>query len=285
MDEIKKILFSAPIFKLISSTGIPRLQRNIAKTKTSYIALFHGIFKTNYPNIKEETQRGLTVYQFERIVQWLMKEFNFITPTELTSGIPGGVLLTFDDGFENFKLNALPILEKYDCPALIFLSTQHIHDPDNWLHFSKKRAKLTWGHGEINSEDRIVQTELFRGLNISDVKFLASHPLITIGGHTVSHPILSEISILNATYEIAKNKQELEMITNKVVEHFAYPGGKYNENILSVVRKYYKFAYTIDSLNLRVPELEITRVDVHSDLSSYLDLKFSPLHKSMVVFT
>lgn len=49
---------------------------------------------------------------------------------------------------------------------------------------------------------------------------------IEIGGHTISHPILTSLDDEVSRREIAGCKQELEAITGKPVRYFAYPNGK-----------------------------------------------------------
>lgn len=49
---------------------------------------------------------------------------------------------------------------------------------------------------------------------------------IEIGGHTVTHPILTSLDDKDAFYEIEGGKKQLEQITGKPVRLFAYPNGK-----------------------------------------------------------
>jgi peptidoglycan/xylan/chitin deacetylase (PgdA/CDA1 family) len=49
---------------------------------------------------------------------------------------------------------------------------------------------------------------------------------IEIGGHTISHPILTSLEDEAARHEIVGGKQQLEAITGKSVRLFAYPNGK-----------------------------------------------------------
>jgi peptidoglycan/xylan/chitin deacetylase (PgdA/CDA1 family) len=49
---------------------------------------------------------------------------------------------------------------------------------------------------------------------------------IEIGGHTITHPILSTLDDASAQREIVENKQTLEAITGKPLRLFAYPNGK-----------------------------------------------------------
>jgi len=59
-----------------------------------------------------------------------------------------------------------------------------------------------------------------------------------IGGHTVNHPedlkLLDEDQLL---YEIEENKRWLESITGKEITKFAYPGGRYNDETINILRK------------------------------------------------
>lgn len=47
----------------------------------------------------------------------------------------------------------------------------------------------------------------------------------TIGGHTVNHPILTQCTETEATFEMGQCKETLEHITGAPVHHFAYPNG------------------------------------------------------------
>ncbi len=49
---------------------------------------------------------------------------------------------------------------------------------------------------------------------------------VEIGGHTVSHPILTSLDDQDARAEIENGKTELEAITGRPVRLFAYPNGK-----------------------------------------------------------
>ncbi|MEX2511424.1 MAG: polysaccharide deacetylase family protein [Cyclobacteriaceae bacterium] len=63
----------------------------------------------------------------------------------------------------------------------------------------------------------------------SQLQSLSASPLFTIGGHTVSHPLLSLLPKEKQRIEIYENKQSLESIVKLSVDAFAYPSGKFNE--------------------------------------------------------
>lgn len=58
-----------------------------------------------------------------------------------------------------------------------------------------------------------------------EVKALAAHPLVTIGGHTTSHTFLSGLDDAAAYRDIDDNKRYLEKLLGMPVRHFAYPYG------------------------------------------------------------
>ena len=66
-------------------------------------------------------------------------------------------------------------------------------------------------------------------MNWDQIKELSKHPLCTIGGHTVSHPALNQLSDDDFRQEIRKGIEKIESVTGQKVNHFAYPYGSPNE--------------------------------------------------------
>lgn len=62
-------------------------------------------------------------------------------------------------------------------------------------------------------------------LSVRQLRELASSPLVTIGGHTVSHSCLASLSAEEAVREIVENRSFLEESIDQEVAHFAYPHG------------------------------------------------------------
>lgn len=70
-----------------------------------------------------------------------------------------------------------------------------------------------------------------------------------IGGHTVSHPILSEVDDARAAEEIAANAADIALITGAAPQSFAYPNGIPGRDFLPVHRQMvadtgYRYAVT-----------------------------------------
>ncbi|MDN5848810.1 MAG: polysaccharide deacetylase family protein [Nitrococcus sp.] len=66
--------------------------------------------------------------------------------------------------------------------------------------------------------------EDYRIMSAEEVALLSRSPLVEIGAHTVSHPVLSRIDADHARREIAGSKWALEQLLGRV-RYFAYPYG------------------------------------------------------------
>lgn len=64
---------------------------------------------------------------------------------------------------------------------------------------------------------------------------------MTIGAHTISHPILTQISPAEARREVAESREWLQSVVKDSVRFFAYPNGKpgrdYDETHVRIVRE------------------------------------------------
>jgi len=68
-----------------------------------------------------------------------------------------------------------------------------------------------------------------KGMTWDQIKELSHHPLCTIGGHTVSHPVLNKLDEATLRWEIEEGVNRIEKETGISVNHFAYPYGSSNE--------------------------------------------------------
>ena len=88
---------------------------------------------------------------------------------------------------------------------------------------------------------KICRVQLPRNLMMSPDEVKAMHRAgMQIGAHTVSHPILAQLSNDKAREEIQRSKCSLELLLGERVSLFAYPNGKpsedYTVNNVEVVR-------------------------------------------------
>lgn len=115
------------------------------------------------------------------------------------------IVLTFDDGYEDFYTTAYPLLKKYQMKATVYVMA----------NFLGKRGYLSAGQ---------LQT-------------LSQSGLVEIGSHTLDHPDLKALKIDQARKEIVENKIKLEELFHIPIVSFAYPYGSFNKDIAELVRK------------------------------------------------
>lgn len=173
------------------------------------VMMYHGI-QRNAPGanlfvdpisfeeqLKYLTENGYTTIFFEDL--WHVQDFE------------KPVILTFDDGWENNYTAMLPILEKYNCKATIFIVEDFVHDTvTNHVSFDYLHA-------------------------------LADSELISLQSHTVTHDYLSSMSAEDQQWQLTESKRFLTRETGKEPFVLAYPSGDQNDVTLDLVREYYRF--------------------------------------------
>lgn len=139
------------------------------------------------------------------------------------------VCITFDDAFENLLDNAIPILEEFQVPALIFAVPGNLGKTPNW--------NIASDHPEA-AEKTMTAEQLVT---------LSKNPLITIGSHTQTHPDLTQLPPEKIKYELAESKRVLEQLLFQPVEDLALPHGAFNDTVLQIARQVgYKRIFTLE---------------------------------------
>jgi peptidoglycan/xylan/chitin deacetylase (PgdA/CDA1 family) len=78
------------------------------------------------------------------------------------------------------------------------------------------------------------------------IKLLAGNGF-EIGAHTYSHVYLNKLGINEADKEMEDGKNYLEQLLGMEIDHFCFPGGKYNKNLIKISKKYFRTARTADT--------------------------------------
>ncbi|MFH2141736.1 MAG: glycosyltransferase [Bacteroidota bacterium] len=120
LDNVKYLTFV--VLKLI---GVLYIFRNNKHINEVTVLLFHRI-----SDEKLLSWSPLTLGMFERILKYIMKHYDIVS---LNDAIKNNLtkkpklVLTFDDGYKDFYLNALPLLKKHKLPALVNIVTNTIN--------------------------------------------------------------------------------------------------------------------------------------------------------------
>lgn len=179
--------------------------------KSVPVLLYHHV----QPNeqILEKKQQNISVdaEMFDKQMAYLVSRgYHPLTLSEFFSGLSTSLptrpmVLTFDDGYEDFYTYVYPVLKKYNITATVFLPTGLVGNP----------GYLNWG-----------QIEEMKGSG-----------LVIFANHTWSHKSLLGIPEDVVRGEIATAKTQLEEHGLGPVEFFAYPYGSENQTIEKVLKE------------------------------------------------
>ena len=177
----------------------------------------------------------VSLKNFENQIKYLKENFDVVPLSQIINNLKSHkiknktISITFDDGYADNFYNALPILEKFNVCATIFVTTGNIDSQENFY----------WDK-DTNKEDR------GRSMTKKEIGKISAHNLIEIGAHTVNHPNLKKIYLNKQTLEIDTSKKALENILGKKIDGFAYPFGSKNtfskETIKAVKQVGFRYA-------------------------------------------
>jgi peptidoglycan/xylan/chitin deacetylase (PgdA/CDA1 family) len=198
---------------------------------------------------------------FARCISWLMKHgYAFISADELLEILyrrktppSGAVWLSFDDGCKELIQDVLPVIRKLKIPVTLFMPTGIISG--NGLF---PWPQIKGSHGIRDS------------FTVAELKQVATCPEVTIGSHTVSHPIMTSLTEERIRFELAESKRTLESWINADIRCFAYPEGRFNsrEKALLVESGYCMAATTENALiNRQTDPYLLPRLSIGDDIS------------------
>ncbi|MHB1669306.1 polysaccharide deacetylase family protein [Thiomonas sp.] len=194
--------------------------------------------------------------------------------------------ITFDDGLRNQGRLAYPILQALGIPAAIFLCPGLIDNKQwQWNHEARARLnrlspaqRNEWARAQQAPSAHIealiawlkqqpLQPRLRIEASLRDAtpgfaptaeehaaydpmdwdEVAALDPrLITIGSHTVTHPILSTLDEAGIQQELQASRLMLEARLARPVELFCYPNGSHDERVRRIATQVYRAAVTTE---------------------------------------
>lgn len=167
----------------------------VSVSPTTFRAQMHSLFQRGIPTVSPR---------------------ELIAEGDLDPAHPAAAL-TFDDGFDNFYTDALPVLSDYRMRATVFLVPGFCGSRSAWdrqpeSHLS--RELMSWSRIE---EIRRAGMEL--------------------GAHTMTHADLTTIPLEQARREILDSKQAIEDRIGQRVSAFAYPYGAESPALREIVKE------------------------------------------------
>jgi peptidoglycan/xylan/chitin deacetylase (PgdA/CDA1 family) len=218
---------------------------------------------------------AISVRTLELHLDWIGRRFRFVSLAELGALAERGAArgkplaaVTFDDGYRGVYDHAFPMLKRKGIPAAVFVvtdlvGTSRLHSHDSL--YLLLRQRLGRPPGEAYQETRAMLQSLPRAevdrLVRSQGRQRADTPSLlpltwemlfemreagfTIGSHTRTHPILTRLGPSEVLDEASGSRRKLERRLGAHVEHFAYPDGQFDPDVVGAVAEAgYRFAYT-----------------------------------------
>lgn len=196
----------------INSTAV---KQNIS---TIPILMYHHIRDYNDPNDKIGTNLSVSPQKLSEQLDYIKsKGYTTITFKDLQSNkIPEKpIIITFDDGYQNFYQNAFPLFRDKKMTAVSFVIYNFIGKSDY--------------------------------MDASEIKKINDYG-IEVGSHTLSHPDLTKITADKAKTEIENSKVGLEALLGGRIISFCYPSGKFSDATELLVKEAgYSYAVTTKS--------------------------------------
>jgi O-antigen/teichoic acid export membrane protein/peptidoglycan/xylan/chitin deacetylase (PgdA/CDA1 family) len=170
------------------------------------------------------------------------------------------VALTFDDAFCDVADHAMPVLERLDQRATVFVSTR----------VSAGEHSFSWYREQPNV------------MTLKQVASLDRSSPLEFEAHTLSHPNLPRVSEDEARREIELSKAELEELLGREVTVFCYPGGFFGDRERRLVEEAgYAYGVTCEA-GVNTPETDpllIRRIQIEgTDSLGDFDAKLRGSH-------
>ncbi len=176
--------------------------------------MLHSVSK---PVNAVENKYNITPTRFKQFASWLStRGYECLRPEDLLRGKRPArpVILTFDDGYEDFYTHAFPVLDRLKLSATVFVVVNRI--------------------GKSNIWDGHLPVRLRPLMNAPQIREL--HRLgVTFGSHSLTHPFLTQLRDQDLHREVSISKSRLEDLLGSEVTGFSYPSGRVDDRVRAAV--------------------------------------------------
>ena len=236
----------------VQESGIEREQlRELARGPVRVLML-HSIAE---PQNAEESLYYLSPKRFHLLLETVRAGgYEFTDPRELEEAGalrgPRELVLTFDDGYDDFYSEVFPLIAQYGLKPLVFLAAERIGDWNRWDHKKGLRKR------------KLLNTDQIRQLQRHGVQF---------GSHSLTHLSLPELNATDLRREVQDSKHRLEDLLGAAVNTFAYPFGEANRRVrAAVIEAGYKVAFTAaEGLNIWQDPYAMMRININERVTPW----------------
>lgn len=153
------------------------------------------------------------------------------------------VVLTFDDGFKNFRSEVFPILSEYNFSGTVFLVTDFCGKHNDWA----------------GNPDGFPRSEL---LSWEEIRKLDSYG-IEFGSHTRTHQDLTNLTFEKMESEVVESKMAIADQLGRETTTFAYPFGRANAAVRKTANRNFEASCSTDlgKVNARSNLSSLNRID------------------------
>lgn len=250
--------------------------RSARRSGGGHIVMFHGVGDGDLPTDAFRAVLRWLTGNFEIVA---LGELVDRLRARTHGRMPHCVALTFDDGLKNNRTVAQPVLQDAGLPATFFVCPGLIdEDRRLWTHEARFRLEFVrrtrsldglerWGYAggdpvdwmktlhierRTEVEQWIVdaaagleldacQDEASQLMDWDDIRSL-DQDLITVGSHTLTHPMLSSLPPDDAEREIVDSAIALASKLDRDIDFFCYPNGDHRPEHVEIVREHYRAA-------------------------------------------
>ncbi len=168
------------------------------------VLAYHSISENLFGKLDPYHQVNTSVAIFEQQMKWLRRAGyrafglpEMIAALETGQNLSKAVVLTFDDGYQDFYTDAFPVLRQCGFAATVFLVSGRVRDEAVCFEGANY---LTW---------RQVRELQSNGINF--------------GSRSVTHPDLRSLGPEEIEYELGCSKETIEQEISAPVQSFSYP--------------------------------------------------------------
>jgi len=209
------------------------------------ILMYHSISDGNNP-------LSVPIKNFEKQMKFMShNDYKTINLKDLSNLNKYGkfFIITFDDGYEDVFVNALPILNKYDFTATCFFVSKYIGKHNIWDENKSNYIKLN-----LMNKEQVYEW---------------SKNGMEIGSHSLDHKNLKDLNYNDKYSQITEPKRTFNKLFSIDIKTFSYPFGKIDDQSVEIVQDNYSYAVTTNRSrftfnkfdNFKLPRIPINKKD------------------------